>query len=507
MNTLDSYSPRPQGWLVWFLRGILFLGALILLGRLFELQIIKGAYFKSLADNNRIKRILIPAPRGKIIARDGEVIVDNNKDGTRNYVLGNLAGHLTGYLSESKEDEVFKVDANCPDKGARKLGSLVGRGGLEQQYECKLRGIDGEELVEVDAKGNPIRTLGTVKPTSGEDLKTTIDYGLQKKSAMSMGDKKGAIVVTNPVGEILALYSSPSFDPNIFIKKDSRKITQALTDNALPMFDRAVNGLYHPGSIFKIVTSVAALEDGKIDASFTYNDTGIIKIGDFSYTNWFFTQDGRTEGVIDLPRAIARSTDTFFYKVGELVGVDRLAYWANKFNLGNKTGVDLPDDTAGLIPTPAWKRQVKGELWFLGNTYHMAIGQGDVAVSPLAANMIVSVMANSGEVCKPHLTGGENCTNLNLKKENMDLIKKGMIGACSKGGTAYPFFDFVPQVACKTGTAETGEKDKTHAWFAAYAPASDPKIVIDVLVEKGGEGSVVAAPIAKDVLTFWNNRK
>ncbi len=536
----SSHTDPTPSWLTWFLRGLLLVGFCVLLTRLAELQVIKGSYYRDLADNNRIRRVPIIAPRGVVYARDGEELVTNKEvkrkltfnpqsgyvksddisnasddeiitEYSRYYPLGAEFAHVSGYVGEVTEDEVGKVDPDCSNKGPRKLGSYTGRGGLEQQYGCTLRGIDGEELIEVDSMGRKVRIIGRKNPQPGTSIHTTIDFGLQKKVAESMSGKKGAVIVTNGKGELLALYSAPSYDPNLFSKRDEvtlNKIYYLLKDPSLPLFNRAIGGAYHPGSVFKIITASAALEDGKIDKNYLYDDQGIIKVNEFSYTNWYFTQYGKTEGEISLPRAIARSTDTLFYKLGELVGVDRLYFWASQFGLTEKTSVDLPGEIIGIIPNADWKQRVKGEKWFLGNTYHMAIGQGDVTLTPLQVNTIASIVAQEGKLCRLHVLSGFNstCRDLNLKNETLTEIREGMIGACSPGGTAFPFFDFKPQVACKTGTAETEEKDKTHAWFNVFAPADNPQIVVTVLVEKGGEGSYVAAPIAKEILSYYFNK-
>lgn len=552
MNTLEQ-NPT-QGWLSWFLRGVLFLVAIILFTRLAELQVIKGNYYRALSDGNRIRRVPILAPRGKIIGSDGQLLAGNidikekivfTKDGfeksldidnadssniitetKRNYYLGAAAAHITGYLGEANPDEVSKVNPDCKALGPLKIGSMIGRSGLEEEYECLLHGIDGEELIEVDALGKPVRILGIKNPVPGTDLITTIDPNLQlrvasiiqnqKKLPTPSGElpagKRAAVVVSDGSGKILALYSSPSYNPNIFVNKNSQLIEDSLNDPYLPLFNRAIDGLYHPGSTFKIVTATAGLEENKIDENFIYNDTGSIKIGDAQYTTWYFTQYGKVEGEINLVKAIARSTDTFFYKLGEMVGINDLSDWAIKFGLNKKTGLDLPNEAAGLIPTPAWKRQVKGELWFLGDTYNVSIGQGDVALTPLAVNLLTAVIANHGKICTPYINTNlkPSCVKLNLHQQTLNLIKEGMVGACSEGGTAFPFFDAgsgqpnsLPKVACKTGTAETGDNGKTHAWFAAFAPADNPKIIIDVIVENGGEGSSVAAPIAKEILQYY----
>jgi len=535
-------SSQTQSWLVWFYKGLIVLGLLLLVGRLAELQIIKGAYFHSLAEENRVRHVPVPAPRGRIFDRNGQALADNEKlqmriifhaqsgyekalatsetpageiidQWQRTYPLGSRFAHLSGYLGEVNSDEVGKVDSHCPEKGHHLLGSLVGRSGLEEYYDCHLRGIDGEELVEVDTLGNKIRTIGRKNPIPGSDLSLTIHTGLQKILAARLNDKRGAIIASTPTGEILALYSSPSYDPNLFLDSSSapaQAIEALFSDSTLPLFNRALGGTYHPGSIFKLVTATAALEEGAIDEHYRYEDKGFIKVNDFEYTNWYFTQYGGVEGTIDLPRAIGRSTDTFFYKVGELVGIDLLAAWAQKFGLHEPTGIDLPGEVSGLVPTPQWKKAIKGERWFLGNTYHMAIGQGDLSITPLAAHRIAQTIAADGELCRPYLNNSHeaSCQSLEIHSSTITQIKAGMAAACATGGTAFPFFDFSPAAACKTGTAETIDEDKTHAWFTVFAPIESPEIVLTVLIEEGGEGSRDAAPIAREILDYWfHNRQ
>lgn len=528
---MHSAAYRPeQSWLSWFFRGLLILGALIIFARLAELQIIKGAYFRSLAEGNRIRHVPIVAARGKILDKNGIVIVDNipvkktakfdplngyskveTEDAPedeiitewkRNYVYGGVFGHITGYINEVNADEVNKVDVACPEKGSRPLGSSVGRVGLEQYYDCALRGIDGEELVEVDTVGNRIRTLGRRQPIDGQDIKTTLDYKLQRKISELMSGKNGSVVVSSPNGDIYALYSSPSYDPNLFINQDNSAIADLLVDKNLPMFNRSIAGTYHPGSIYKIVTATAAINEGEIDESYTYVDTGVITIDEFEYKNWYLTQYGGTEGEINVVRAFARSTDTFFYDVGEKLGAQRLSDWSKKFGLSSLTDLDLTGEVSGLVPSPEWKKAVKGERWFLGNTYHMAIGQGDLAVTPVENHRLAMSVANNGSLCTLGIARTTSCRFLDLSDKSLETIKKGMKAACDPGGTGAPFFDFEPDVACKTGTAETGREDETHAWFSVYAPLDDPKYVVTVLVEKGGEGSKVAAPIARDIMDF-----
>lgn len=503
---------------------------LILFAKLADVQIIRGSYYRNLSDQNRIRRILIPAPRGRILASNGEELATNIQvkkgikfgangkievtddltgasqgdiltDYRRVYPLGSVTAHAVGYLSAVNDREVGTTDPNCPEKGPRISGMLVGKTGLEEKYECLLLGTPGEELVEVDTTGKKIRVLAVKKSIPGQDLKTSINHNLQIEVAKEMEGKPGAVIVTDTSGKIIAFYSSPSFDPT--------KIADYLTSPNLPFFDRAISGTFHPGSVFKPIVAIAALESGVIDKNFLYNDTGKISVNGFDYTNWYFTQYGRTEGEINLTKAIARSTDTFFYKIGEMTGPENLAKWADTFGLNQKTGIDLPAEASGLIPTPEWKEKTKKEPWYLGNTYHMAIGQGDVSVTPIEINTYISAIAMNGKLCQPHFSDSSSplCKNIAIDKNNVSLVKEGMKEACSQGGTAFTFFDFSDknngiQVACKTGTAEVSLDGNPHAWFTVFAPAESPKYVATVLFEAGGEGSSVAGPVARKIMDF-----
>jgi len=529
---------------------------LLIAGRMVEVQLIMGARNRLLAEGNRIRKVRLAAPRGIIYDRNGKELVRNvpiyrkqlpncrNSEEFSNncfqtitreealkieaaggvesqnlrteigrvYPYGMALAHVLGYLGELNQVEV--------NVGKGNLGDFTGRTGIEEKYNQQLKGIDGGELFEVNAEGVKIREIGNNQPIAGENLYLSIDAELSKIAYDALEGKAGAVVVTDPkTGQVLVLVSSPSFNPQT-ISPD------ALTDENRPMFNRAIGGVYPPGSTFKIVTATAGLEEGKIDKNTLYEDPGTIQVGDYSYKNWYFIQYGRTEGKINLVRAITRSTDTFFYKVGEWVGPDKLAQWARTFGLGKMAGVDIGGEAAGLVPDPKWKLKTTGERWFLGNTYHLAIGQSDLLTTPLQVNMMTSVIANKSLLCRPQVTKIQSnkvveCQDLKIKPETISLIKEGMIGVCSTGGTAFPFFGFEPaglpagrQVACKTGTAEYGalinDKRKTHAWFTAFvspdealAKSGKSGIVVTVLVEGGGEGSYVAAPIAKKILEKW----
>lgn len=530
-----------MSWLSWFYRGIITLIFLVLLTRLVELQVIKGAYYRNLSEENRIRRVSIVAPRGKILARGGEELVgslpsrrkivfddslgaikvdlDDPREGyeimewKRSWRLGEDFAHASGYLGQVTEEEVGKVNPGCPEKGVMREGQLTGRSGLEQEYECLLSGVDGEELIEIDSTGKKIRVLGKVDPIAGKNLKTNIDFGLQTtvakvisqaNSVHKLNIEKGAVVASDSKGEILALYSFPSFDPDLISRGEGGAI---LSDKKLPLLDRAIGGVYHPGSVFKPCVAVGALSDGVIDDDYLYSDPGVIKVNSYSYSNWYFTQYGGLEGNINLQRALARSTDTFFYKLGEMMGIDNLVTWAKEFGYGVQSGIDIPSELGGLVPSPKWKEEVKDEKWFLGNTYHFAIGQGDLLVTPIQVNRATDILASRGLLCNPRLVGTPICQNLKVKKSDIGIVIAGMKDACSPGGTGYTFFDFPSEVACKTGTAEIGIDTTTHAWFSVFTPIESPELVLTVLVEKGGEGSKVAGPLARDILDYWVGRE
>ncbi|TSC85272.1 MAG: Uncharacterized protein G01um101416_993, partial [Microgenomates group bacterium Gr01-1014_16] len=362
-----------RGWVVW-LGTMLAMG--LLLVRAFDLQVLQGGKLKVLADENRIKQIRLVAPRGKILNRNGMELIRNE-----------ATAHVVGYLGEIKEDEVGLIKTAGEKYVA---GGLIGRSGIEVQYEETLRGVDGGKLVEVDNGGNTVRELGQKEPEPGKDIKLTIDAGLQDVAYGAVSGKKAGVIVSNPMtGEILALVSSPSFDPN--------KIADYLTDKNLPLFNRVIGGVYPPGSTFKMITIAAALESDKVKPDFTFVDTGSIAVGSFKYTNWLFTKRGGVEGQVGFARALTRSTDTFFYKIGEMTGSENIVEWSKKMGLGERTGIDLPGEVPGTVPDPA------GQTWYLGNTYHLAIGQGDLLTTPLQINLMTNVVASGGRKCVTHL--------------------------------------------------------------------------------------------------------
>lgn len=489
---------------------LLILVTVLVLGRLVSLQIIDGRYYQVLADENRIKLEILRADRGVMYDRHGEIVVRNTPEG-REYVYGKTLAHALGYVAEADEQEV--------ESGEYEIKDILGKMGLEKKYDQQLRGEDGGILVETDTDGEVLREIGRKESITGGSLDLTLDVGLQKRAVELMGDDKGALVASIPeTGEILAMVSSPTFDP--------KKIEEALVNKDLPMFNRVVGGEYAPGSTFKIVTATASLEEGKIDESTEIEDTGEIKIGDkWRYGNWYFDKYGQKEGFLEITRAIARSNDIFFYRLGEMLGIEALADWAKYFGLGTVTEIDLPGEANGLMPTPKWKKDFWDEDWFLGDTYISAIGQGNILMTPLQVNQMTSVIASRGRWCQPHLRQmEEKCQRLDISEKTLDLVTEGLKQVSETGGTAWPMFDFTVAsrrqgsagqegkrilTAGKTGTAEFGSKDdtETHAWFTAFAPLEKPQIVVTVLKEAAGEGSNEAAPIVRDLLNYWFSRQ
>jgi penicillin-binding protein 2 len=257
------------------------------------------------------------------------------------------------------------------------------------------------------------------------------------------------------------------------------------------------------------------LENKVIDKDFKIEDTGILRIGDFSFSNWYFTQYGRTDADVNVIKAIQRSNDIFFYKLAEMVGVDKLSSFAEKFGLGKKSGIDLAGELSGTVPTKEWKKDTIGENWYLGDTYHYGIGQGFLLTTPLQVNVWTQAIVNGGTIYQPHLLKNSKFKIQNskfLSDETVSLIKEGMVEACSAGGVAWPLFDFKTKngkvsIACKTGTAQHGgEEAMPHAWITLFAPAENPEIIVTVLSEESGEGSNIAAPIAKKILEEWFGR-
>lgn len=503
---------RSNGQQVWWLKMMVVLAASLFLSRTFFFQVVTGRTQAGEAAGNSLERRWLPAKRGVIKDQQEKVMVRNkkNEEGevVRDYQLGEAAGHLLGYVGEVSKEEM--------ESGDLRAGERVGKMGVEKAFDEQLRGRAGQSLVEVDAQGEIVREVSKQSPVNGRELRLNVSGGLQEKISQVLEereeDTKGAVVVSTVRGELLAMVSWPSFEPNLFEER-SGKVEELLTDEDKPLFNRAALGVYPPGSVFKLVTAVAGLEEGKIDEETLIEDTGEITIGQYRYGNWYYDQYGKKEGELDIVGAIKRSNDIFFYKTGERLGVESLREWAKILGLGGRVDWDLGAQVEGGVPDPVeWEKRT-GQRWFLGNTYHLAIGQGDLQTSPLQINRMTAAVV-SGEKCELKVLGeSRKCEELPIGEETRELVVEGMKQACSEGGTAFPFFDFSLPVACKTGTAQHGgEKDLPHAWISVVVPDKDREekdlkayeegVVITVLLESAGEGSEQAGPVARQIADY-----
>lgn len=546
INFNQEKNSRPQTLFFVFIL-VIFVIFTILVLRLFQLTIVKGNYYRRLSEQNRIRELLIEPRRGKIIDRKGIVIAENNPadinqnderiKSNRNYQSSETVAHIIGYRQTADNNDL-KNDS-CLNK--LKLGDKTGKKGIEKLYDCSLRGISGKKLVEIDARGKYLKTITVLPPQDGQTLQLALDFELQKKAYELIKENRAAIVGLKPkTGEVLILLSTPTYNPQTFEDNDIDLINNYFLDEDKPLFNRSLEGVYPPGSTFKLAIAIGALEENKIDEKTIIEDTGQITAGPLTFGNWYFLQYGKTEGPVDIIKAIRRSNDIFFYKTGELLGVDQIKLWAEKIGFGKTTGIGFEEEE-GLLPSLFWKESTLHDRWYLGDTYNLSIGQGYVLTTPIQVTQATSVFANDGYLCKPKLLKNSKpeCQKLPISPKNIALIKKGMNEACSNGGTGWPLFQFgislnqpksvktssnqFPlistdsadfnrfqpiQTACKTGTAESHAiSGMPHAWFTVYAPSVNPEIVLTVLIEEGGQGSDVAGPIAKEILKAYFERR
>lgn len=551
----------------------------VLLARLWQVQVLQGAYYLRWSEENRIRDYTIAAPRGIVYDRKGRPLVTNRPSFTvavlplefsdppavlkrlapmlgmppqeiqsridanrshpfepvrvkrdvgtrvvamieenrldlpgviiltepvRYYLQGKVAAHVLGYLGEIDETEL----AAKTDEGYTP-GDLIGKAGIERAYEAVLRGTDGHLRVEVDALGRPLRVLGRVPAVPGRSIVLSLDLDLQQAAfdgLVASGLPSGAVVAVDPrSGEVLAMASIPSYDPNLFAVGISSKDWQALVSNPLrPMLNRAVATAYEPGSVFKLVTATAALQEGIVNRASTFYAPGFFRLG-----RWVF-KDLRAWGTVNFITGIANSINVVFYTLGYQLGGERLSAYAKQLGLGEPTHVDLPTEATGTIPSPSTKQQLVGEPWYPGDSVNMSIGQGAVTVTPVQVARMMAAIANGGILYQPRVLlmtydrdGKTERTSpmvqrrIPFKASTLATLYEGLRAVVERGsGTGAAVEGLV--IAGKTGSAEN-PRGKPHAWFAGYAPVPSPRIVVVAFVEHGFRGGMTAAPIVRRV--------
>ncbi len=560
---------------------------LVLLLRLWYLQILEGGHYLTLSTYNRLRIRRVEAPRGFMLDRNGEVLVENRPtfdlyatpedvsnppavlstlsailgipaedmqakfdegrdrphqplllrkdlDGrmmvaveerkldlpgvslrvrpVRAYPSGGMAANLLGYVSEINQDQLAR-----PEYRNFRPGDSLGQAGIERRFDAFIRGVDGGEQVEVDARGRAIRLENRIDPQSGSNIYLTIDKRIQEAAETALGDKKGTVVAMNPTtGEMLAMVSHPSYDPNVFAQRISaEEWRQLATDPTHPMGNRAFQAQYPPGSIFKLMVTIAGLESGALTPETKFYDPGYFYLGNQRFDDW--KKGGH--GTLDLRGAIVNSCNVYFYQAGLKVGIDDIVKTAREFGLGEAPGLGLGDEAKGNLPNPQPRRRGQPG-WSLGNTVVASIGQGAVVTSPIQLLLMVSAIANGGTIYRPFAVkkvvslAGETLEEYEpqvvrrvpVKPETLAFVRQAMLGVVDGGTGARARVPGIA-IAGKTGTAQVVKKSeakgspdlKDHAWFVSFAPVDNPQIAVVVLVENGGFGGAVAAPIGKQV--------
>lgn len=548
--------------------------------RLLQLQVIEGDKYRRVADENAARTVPAPAARGVIYDRNGKVLVENRPifsvqvmpqllavsdaakkkavlarlgailgdklvfkpssskpiiikdqiaretavrieeqknalDGVvvsvrpvRFYPHGNTASHLLGYVGEIEPDDL----ARRREQGYRP-GDLIGKDGVEKLYDRLIRGVDGGKKIEVDVAGTPTRLLGILEAVPGAQVKLTIDVDLQEAAEKALGNKPGAVVVQDPwSGEVLALVSHPNYDPNIFIDPKNPRRAAALLDPRHPFMNRAL-GIYPPGSTFKVVTLSAALQEQLTKTTETLFCPGYYNINGRVARCWKEGGHGR----ITVLEGLTQSCDVVFYELGRRLGPDRLAGYARQYGLGERTGIDLPQEKKGLVPDTAWKRDVWQAPWYSGESINYGIGQGYLQLTPIQLAGIYGTIA-TGKRMKPYIVSqikdrhGEvlyhreqvQAGNAPVTEPIINFIRKALRDVVDRATGRAAKIDGL-FAAGKTGTAEN--PGLPHAWFVCYAPTDKPQIVITAFVEHGQHGDRSAAYVARDILTWYRDNR
>jgi penicillin-binding protein 2 len=413
----------------------------------------------------------------------------------RDYPKKQPFSHIIGYVARPSIEEIFLGDKFLTDE------DWVGRAGIEKTMDDVIRGKNGKMQIEVDNRGRMVRILGRQDPERGTDVRLTIDAGLQQFCSELLQDKKGSIVVLDGLsGGVLAMVSSPSYNPNYFVSSNSNQISQILNDERAVMLNRAVRS-YPPGSIFKTITAIAGIHKNIINEHKSFQCRGSIDIGGHRIR----CLGGVSHGVIGLHDALVYSCNTYFVNLGMLLGVENIAAYARLVNLGKPIGIEIPFERPGLIPSRRWKQQTRNERWFKGDTANMSIGQGFVLVSPLQMANIAMIVANNGIFYKPHLIHGktQNRPVRVLEPEVFFPVRDAMEDVVRRGTGRLAKYQ-IP-IAGKTGSAEVGD-NRSHAWFIGYSPAENPKIAFSIFLEYGGRGGEEPARIAQRIVQYWSKR-
>ena len=439
-------------------------------------------------------------------------------DTWRQYLGGDSFSHILGYVGKINAEE---YEAK---KDSYMLSDNIGKIGLEKTYEDLLKGEHGKKLIEVDAFGQEKKVISRTEFTSGNDLVLSVDADLQRKvyeilESKLQRQKAAVVIISNPqTGEILSLVDYPNYDNNLFaLGIDFVSYKKLLDDEQKPLFMRSISGEYPSGSTVKIVIAAAALEEEIITKNTSILSNGGINVGQWFFPDWKAGGHGNTNVI----KAIAQSVNTYFYYIGggfgdfKGLGVELLGKYMRLFGLGEKLGIDVTGERDGFVPTQEWKNNVKNEPWYIGDTYHLSIGQGDLLVTPLQVNSYTNVIANGGKLYKPKLVkeivynGGEREIVMPeiirqdfISSANINIVREAMRETVISGSARS--LNYLPvMVAGKTGTAQWNSNKENHAWFTGFAPYNNPTFSITVLVEEGGEGSSIASPIARDILAYW----
>jgi penicillin-binding protein 2 len=420
--------------------------------------------------------------------------------------------HVLGYTGKMSREELEIFE----EQGYESIDP-IGKIGVERSAEATLRGQPGEMVVEIDAHGKELSVVSKTDPTPGVDVHLTIDAKFQQFIEERLAHlfdistaSRASVVALNPkTGEVYALVSLPSYDNNLFAQGiETDAFADLVEDKSQPLFFRAISGEFPSGSTFKPFVAYAALADRIVSERTSFVSTGGLRVGDWFFPDW----KSGGHGVTDVRKAISESVNTFFYTVGggfgefTGLGVERMTQYAERFGFGRPTGIDLPEEATGFLPSKKWKEETKGERWYVGDTYHLAIGQGDFLTTPLQMAHATGIIANNGIRVTPHVIMSETAPVEeqipDLDTYSLSVVKQGMrqtvVSGSARSLAALPF-----SVAGKTGTAQAPGYERFHSWFTGFAPYEDPEIAVSVLVEEGGESAETAVPLARELLYWW----